>query len=31
FSSKEAAEKYGSETEGAVVLDYTGLTERELK
>ena len=31
FSSKEAAEKYGAETEGSVILDYTGLTDREFK
>ncbi len=31
FGSQEDAEKYGAETEGAVILDYTGLTDRELK
>jgi len=31
FSSKEAAEKYGAENEGGVVLDYTALTERKFK
>jgi hypothetical protein len=31
FSSKVAAEKYGAETEGSVILDYTGLTDREFK
>ena len=31
FSSKEAAEKYGAEIEGSVILDYTGLTDREFK
>ena len=30
FSSKEAAEKYSTETEGGVILDYTGLTDREI-
>ena len=31
FSSKEAAEKFGAETEGSIILDYTGLTDREFK
>ncbi len=31
FRSKEDAEKYGSETGGGVILDYTGLTEKDLK
>lgn len=31
FGSKESAEKYGAKTEGGVILDYTGLTDRELK
>ena len=31
FGSQEDAEKYGADTEGAVILDYTGLTDRELK
>jgi len=31
FNSKESAEKYAANTEGGVILDYTGLTGRELK
>ena len=31
FKSKEDAEKYGLETEGGVILDYTGLTDRKFK
>ena len=31
FDSKESAEKYGATIEGGVILDYTGLTSRELK
>jgi hypothetical protein len=31
FRSKETAEKYGSEKEGGVILDYTGLTDWLLK
>jgi len=31
FRSKEDAEKYGSETGGGVILDYTGLIERDPK
>lgn len=31
FSSKESAEKHSAATGGGVILDYTGLTDRELK
>jgi len=31
FGSQEGAEKYGTETGEGVILDYTGLTEREFK
>ena len=31
FESQEGAEKYGDETEGGIILDYTGLTDREFK
>jgi len=31
FGSQEGAEKYGAETEGGLILDYTGLTDREFK
>ena len=31
FGSKEDAGKYGTEKEGGLILDYTGLTDREFK
>ena len=31
FGSQEGAEKYGPETQGGVILDYTGLTDRKLE
>ena len=31
FGSKESAEKYVAETEGGLILDYTGLTDRKIK
>ena len=31
FGSKENAEKYGTEKKGGLILDYTGLTDREFK
>jgi hypothetical protein len=31
FGSKESAEEYGTTTGGGVILDYTGLTDRELR